>query len=537
MIPAEPTSVHRSALRNVAICGVFALTIFAMCLLKWKLYWQTNDDVAMSMVAHGYGLSAYPSGMLVFSNVLYGQFLKLLPQVLDVFPYSYVSLTLLLASGWAICCLLADRTASYLLSAAVVALAFVPAIVSPQFTLLAGLLACTGIAALVHYTQTGRRSSLVLAAGLLLSAFLVREVEFYLIVLVAAPLLPYRAMRRDRFLQLALMITAASIISAKVADYFCYFGPDWKTFGELHRLRAAFTDFGAFAYFRDRKELLTSAGFTVNDIELIKNWFFVDDKIADPARLASLLARAGVTDWAIGNFGTARTAFYALAERNILPLVVAAIASWTLVPAARKKSLLSWIIFLVSIGAMGVLGRPGVLRTYYPIMCGLLIWSLMAGGINTARKAALLTVTVTALALTVMATQRSNTAMAAREKRVAQDLLHLDKGCLYVAWGGTLDFEAAYPVLGSAAKAREYRWYPLGTLSQAPFALSQWHGETYTGLMDRLLNGPPVGIVANDELMSLLAKLFEEHYGRHLRITESRPLSSFHLYEITAQVP
>jgi hypothetical protein len=232
-----------------------------------------------------------------------------------------------------------------------------------------------------------------------------------------------------------------------------------------------------------------------------------------------------------------RTAFCSLAERSILPLTAFAIASWALVPAARKKVLLSWAIFSLIVGAMGMLARPGVLRTVYPMLCSLLVLPLLAGSLSTARKTVLLAAAVSALALTVMTTHASNAAMTATERKVTQDMSRLDRGHLYVVWGGTLSYEAAYPVFGSAAMAREYRWYPLGAFSLAPFAIAQWQEERHRGLMDRLLNGPPLAIIANDELLNLLTIFLKQHYGRNLKITESRPLNTFHLFEIPAEEP
>jgi len=34
--------------------------------------WETNDDVAMAMVAHGFGIAAHPSPHIVFSNSIWG---------------------------------------------------------------------------------------------------------------------------------------------------------------------------------------------------------------------------------------------------------------------------------------------------------------------------------------------------------------------------------------------------------------------------------------------------------------------------------
>jgi hypothetical protein len=507
--------------------------VFVLSLTVWKPYWQTNDDIAMSMVAHGYGLAAYPSSGLVFSNVIYGWIVRHTPELFDVFPYSVVSLALLFAAAWGIVYFVADRIGSRSLAVMIAALVFVPAVVFPQFSILAGLLACTGIAGFVHYAHRGGRSALVLSAVFLLLGFLVREQQFYLIVVVAAPFLPYRAILRDRKLQVALAMTVCIAASAKLVDYTYYRQPDWDEYRKLNLLRAAFTDYGGARYFRTRPELLAAGGFTANDIELIARWFFADDKIADPTRLSALLAKVRVADWTLGNLSNVGHAFSALADRNVLPLATVVILIFALVPAARKRASISCAVFCLAIGFIGALGRPGLVRVYYPVVGSLLVLTSMAGDIRGIRKGILAGAAIGAIGFAVATTQATNGAMIRNEARMVEDFARLEKGRLYVVWGAALDYEVAYPVLVSAARARNYRWFPLGAFSPAPFARARWREEGGKGLMDRLLDGSSLPIIANDELMTLLGRLMEEHYGRRLVIRESRQLNTFRLYEVS----
>lgn len=46
-------------------------TLWLACLLViFEPAWETNDDVAIAMVAHGYGFASTGSANLLFSNVL-----------------------------------------------------------------------------------------------------------------------------------------------------------------------------------------------------------------------------------------------------------------------------------------------------------------------------------------------------------------------------------------------------------------------------------------------------------------------------------
>ena len=62
---------------SLAIAAAF---VFSLCLV-FEARWETNDDVAMSMVAHGYGVAAFGSPNLIFSNVLWGYLVRAVPQI------------------------------------------------------------------------------------------------------------------------------------------------------------------------------------------------------------------------------------------------------------------------------------------------------------------------------------------------------------------------------------------------------------------------------------------------------------------------
>src|SRR4051794_29533973 len=88
----------RSNLRWVSQPGITAVGFPAILagtvLVSLPPFWETNDDVAMAMFADGYGIAAYPSSTVVFSNVIYGHALAALPQIGDISRYSFASITL-----------------------------------------------------------------------------------------------------------------------------------------------------------------------------------------------------------------------------------------------------------------------------------------------------------------------------------------------------------------------------------------------------------------------------------------------------------
>jgi hypothetical protein len=96
----------REKAKAMAVPYYQLLTAFVIALIYlFVLYhfisprWETNDDVGMSMVAHGYGVALTGSPNLVFSNVLWGYLVRAIPQIHGVLGYSIATLCALVIVG------------------------------------------------------------------------------------------------------------------------------------------------------------------------------------------------------------------------------------------------------------------------------------------------------------------------------------------------------------------------------------------------------------------------------------------------------
>ena len=76
---AEPSRDRvRRAFDPFLAFAIPVASVLVLCLM-YSPSWQTNDDVGMSMIAHGYGNVVAGSPKLGFSNVLWGYFVRSLP--------------------------------------------------------------------------------------------------------------------------------------------------------------------------------------------------------------------------------------------------------------------------------------------------------------------------------------------------------------------------------------------------------------------------------------------------------------------------
>jgi hypothetical protein len=138
---ANVISLMQSIKDRPAFLTFFLVATFIVSLcLAFVPCWERNDDVAMSMIAHGYGLAAYGSPHLVFSNILWGYLARAIPTVNGVLGYSLATMGVLLAFGWAALYFLIRLGAGYLIGLLAVSLLIALPTLIPQFTVNAGLM-------------------------------------------------------------------------------------------------------------------------------------------------------------------------------------------------------------------------------------------------------------------------------------------------------------------------------------------------------------------------------------------------------------
>jgi hypothetical protein len=307
-----------------------SLFLFMLC-LSFDPQWETNDDVAMSMVAHGYGFAAYGSPNLSFSNVLWGHFVRIIPPVNGVLGYSLATMVVLLATGWAMLYFLLRLGAGYVAGLLAVALVIGRPIVFPQFTINAGLLTVAAVIGWQVYARFDEVRILVVASLLAFVGFLVRSLEFFLVLCVALPFIPWRTIQQRRQAQIAFLLLGLAIASAACIDRWSYGGPEWHQFTELNPVRALFNDYGAAENLKQHPEIVARHGYSNNDINLIAEFFFVDPKIADAKRLAAMLAElpqpAMQAEWQSGV-----KALKMLRAEVLRPLILPALALLLMVP-------------------------------------------------------------------------------------------------------------------------------------------------------------------------------------------------------------
>jgi hypothetical protein len=502
--------------RPALLSFLLIATLVASLCFAFQPRWETNDDAAMSMIAHGYGLAAYGSPNLVFSNVLWGHLVRVMPTINGVLGYSIATLAVLLVIGWTLLYFLLRLGVDYRPSLLAVALIIVRPTLFPQFTINAGLLTAVAIIGWHVYARFKDTGILVIACMLAFFGFLIRNTEFLLVLGVALPLLPWRSLKKRREMQIAFLLTGVAISSAAAFDRWAYSGPEWRQFLEFNEARIPYTDYGADKHLLQHPEIMTSYGYSQNDISLLSAGFFDDPQIAAPQTLNAMLAKLGPLFLQEGSAESGLKAIKAPFVTNLLPLFLSALVLFVWAP--RWSVAIAWILCLTALFAMGIMGRPGIVRVYAPLV-SLLLTAPFLHEKNKGR------VPLWLATLTLFIACVWNAYLLIPEKLASQrwlqqiqtDALGLPvEPIVSWEWGGDVEFESIFPLLANNLDTRKLKFYGLDSFNHAPFSVANTEQIAGRGFSERLRTTAGIPIVALPNHLKMINIYCREHFNGQL---------------------
>ena len=506
---------------SLAVAAGFVLFL---CLV-FGAKWETNDDVAMSMVAHGYGVAAFGSPNLIFSNVLWGYLVRAIPQINGTLGYSTATLAVLIIVGSVLLFGMYELRAGAIASLSAFALLMARPVLFPQFTINAGLLTIGAIVCWRLFALQFDRKALFAGCVLAFAAYLVRRNEFLLLFFVALPLVPWRILFQRRSFQVSILALAAAIALSGVIDRKAYEGPEWKAFNELNAVRAPFNDFGADQYLKKRPDIMAGFGFSANDIDLIREWFFVDPKIANPRALKGMLDKLGPLPSQQNAIANGWAGVQTLWDPKLLPLALTALLLALLRPSWQAAA--SWGLCIGAVFLMGLSGRPGILRVYVPLTSLLVIAPFLAKQVADSRNRLLTGVLLLAMVVNTSLVFAESKTLQDSVEKTRQELDGFPRGPV-VIWGIGFPLEDVYPVAGASPSTMSCRFYGLGAFTLAPFSVAYKEQQKGRGMIDLLSKEKGVPIVANERCIKCLEIYCKEHLHG-----EMEELSSQRFGEVT----
>ena len=330
-----------------------------------NLQYETNDDELFNLIAAGaYGFSG--SARLIFINYIFCLFLKL---IYVLFPslngYLILFLGLNCLSATLLCYILSEKL-SLRASAAVVIgfhlllrLNFFAVL---QFTKNAFLYTVTGFVFLLSGME--KRNSKRILAGLVFTAvgFMVRWESAIFITpffLVRLAFLTLGKQTGKSALRLSALIFAV-LFGIKAVDALLYSPKPWADYLRYNNVRSELLDYG-FAPVESQAEAYEKIGFSMNDLEVLRDWNFADDKVFTYEKMKALDAIQIEQNMTISRtISEANKAVQnCIVAHPVFPLIWITLLSLVFIRGNRREQLIGILYSAIILGLYGFLCIQG----------------------------------------------------------------------------------------------------------------------------------------------------------------------------------
>ncbi len=262
----------------------------------------TDDDYYLSMIPAGIGIASAPSSDLILSSRLIGVVLKTLcgwfPETSIYSLYLVISLML---ANWALLFIWLDKDfkkAKFLLG--ILFLLGGPAnfFQMLQFTTCSNWVGFAGFMVWIHRARFPSPRTFYInwvTIALLSLCFLIRRQSFYMLSLIWLPVLAVSVMDLKARMQAVLPTVAAltAVLLALIVAEKAVEISDSRVMANRALLPEiiAIADFNAYPENQDLlRSSLAAGGLSLNDFNLIKNYFWADDSVYSPSAFKALAA-------------------------------------------------------------------------------------------------------------------------------------------------------------------------------------------------------------------------------------------------------
>ena len=524
--------------RLPAAVGLVALT----AIVAWAPahpFYLTNDDVAMRLLVEGhFAPHAAPTAFVMFMHVSIGWLLKSLYTAIASVPWYDLLMTVAsVTAGVAlvITWIGSSNTPNWP-RALVLSLLFLPPLfATPQFSLVGMTTAAAGLVVMMRegVTLSAATTNLGLAAGLCLFACgtLVRWEGAAL--LLGQAMLSGIGLRlthlesshapTHRLLAAGALAATLPVLAALTQIGAYQRAPGWQEFPEYNYTRGMLTEYAPGLSSQQLSALRAATGWSANDLELLRGWFFESPDIFSLEKLRAALAVLRVDRDRSGPSALLRTAAVIqslLHETWLATVTLLAVAAmsgrWQ---KQMLRTLLLLAIFLALASAVSVVLKEVPSRVYWPMM-------ILAAGLAfdtpsqeraTARSVAF-TLIAAALVCAVQTDQWHEQRVRAYESRdVAADVAALN------------NLSPTLVVIHADALRWEYVWRPFQRAKFAPpfvaigasvrtppvqAALRRLGRKERKDLIDAICSAEGILLIARPWVPPALTVFMKEHYAR-----------------------
>ena len=495
----------------------FRLVVYTLLLvIIWSnfppIYFK-NDDVIMSMLSGGYGQMYDKSNLIMNSNIILGHLSIYLPNFFGIVPYNYLNILFL-----SICFMFLGETINkittkFLISLIVLLASSLFILIRPTFTTIAGYLSVAAMLNIYLYNKNSEKKHLLYGFTLLLFASLIRD-EMVIFFIIFTFVIIMQSIQKDS----REVITYASIFSilfvfTQIINRIPYNSDFLKQLKDFALVLDPIVNYNADRSILQKTELLLLNNYTINDINLIRNWYFLDLHMIDPSRLMNLLSEAGWRGRTI-NLDMSESITNSLNLITNYPLNIILLSSIILMIFSNRNYVLKvlWVLLLLSVILGALIGRQ-LDYVYYPIFTFLFILICINFDLSKPHLKVLIISTSAVIGLSGLNAYQSAT-ISIEETQKSYQNMSADK--IWVIGGG-LPLELIYPVLEKPIQGPEIIASDWAIFT--PKSYFQKYNSQNNFVLDlKSQNG--VNVVANNYHIPLIQIYCKEKFGSDLLKTE-----------------
>ncbi|MGN6233937.1 MAG: hypothetical protein ACTHNZ_22600, partial [Trinickia sp.] len=251
---------------------------------------------------------------------------------------------------------------------------------------------------------------------------------------------------------------------------------------------------------------------------LIESWFFVDPVLAKPARLQALIRDLGpipAGTMAPENIWLAVTSLW---DRALLPILLVAMLFAILRPSRRV--FMCWGLGAAAILAMGVIGRPAIMRVYIPLVSMLVVAPFLVKGSKQAFShfsRSTLLVVLFLMTLNSFFLISDFEEIKQNSEDVTEALARLPERAV-VIWGAALPYQFAYSVFHMPHALMDLKIYGLGVITLAPVSTAYADEKAGRGLLTMLSEKEGVPLISVPGQIDLLRGYCAEHLQGNFQV-------------------
>lgn len=289
----------KNVLIAFAINAIFLLLVIMFCDMKYEV---SDDFIVDSILSGAYG-NGYDEHLL-FSNILYGYFLKLMYKLIPVISWYFVAqIVICFCSLWAVSYIILQKNNQYvgiLVSIIFVSFFSDDLYILVQFTKTAAVAMCAGGALMLYgiWDQEKRKNTEVLCGGgLALIGSMIRFSAIYIaLVFLALMMLRYilSNCKLDRNISkiggaiiICILYIGCAFFLYKLDTFIWNQNSVYKDYKIYSTQRASITDVNSYGY-DSVKDELSKIGISGNDYSMLDTWNFVDQDYFSSEKLKKI---------------------------------------------------------------------------------------------------------------------------------------------------------------------------------------------------------------------------------------------------------